>query len=88
MARTIMISWLQPYSTVELEDRTSVPLLEELKDTKDGKVVMDYEPEELEPNGETVTQEEKKEDFNADYVNMELLNVGMHKQRAIIYPEK
>ena len=66
-----------------LKDRASVPPLGELEVTKDGKVIGNDEPEELDPNDEPVTVDEEKEDSDAEYVKMELCSIGKSKKSTM-----
>ena len=50
--------WLQAVGTTKPENRISILSSEELKDVKDSKVIVDYEPEESDQNNEPVVQQE------------------------------
>ena len=73
---------MQIESSAELENRASIDLLEDIKDGKDGKVMVDHEPEKSDPINKPVTQEEDK-DSNAECLSMELTHTATNKQRTM-----
>ena len=80
-------AWLQLEGTEELKMNPSVPQQEEQTDATEGKVIIDYDLDidydGSEPKNEPVAQEEKEENSNAEYVNMEMTCGGTFHQRMM-----
>ena len=68
--------WSQQGGTEEPETNVSVPQQEEQPDAAEGEVIVDNDPdvyyEGSEPEIEPVAQEEKEENSDAEYANMEI----------------
>ena len=90
MARTMrrcLTAWSQPEHAEEPETNPSAPQQEGWPDAAKGKVIVDYGPNidyaGSEPKIELVAQEEKEENSNAEYANMEIPCKGTFFQRMI-----
>ena len=70
-----------PEDASEPEENPSVPQQEELPDTAEGEVLVDYYPDVgSEPENEPVAQDEKEENSNTEYSNMGIPEAGTFHQ--------